>query len=97
MTEQSGHKDNRVIPWIAILLSVIAIAMSATAMFRPVPEPALTKSEYDQIVNEVWGLVEAISDDFDLAKPKQQPESLAEALRPLFGLVRPIQQNADDP
>lgn len=95
MSNQSQTGRSAAIPFIALVLSLIALALSAIALFQPVPEPKET-GEYDRIVAEVWALVETSYDDFGLQKPNQVPTTLTEALRPLFELARPIESD-DNP
>jgi hypothetical protein len=70
---------------IALVLSVIAVALSVFAITTRPPPPEPTPNEsYDRIVDEVWAMLQPVYADFDLALPEAEPETLSEALEPFL-------------
>ncbi len=84
---------NKVTGPIALVLSVIALALSVFAIAsRPAqPEPTPDES-YDRIVDEVWAMLQPVYMEFDVALSQQEdePETLRDALAPLLRISRSL-------
>lgn len=72
---------------IALILSLIALALSVFAVTtRPAqPEPTPDES-YDRIVDEVWTMLQPVYMEFDvvLSEQEAEPKTLQDALAPLI-------------
>jgi hypothetical protein len=95
MTDQRESKTTRLIAWTGVLLGLIAIVLAVTALLRPTPEPV--QSDYDRAVAEIGDLVEASYDDLRPGKPAQRPQTITQALQPLFELAQPIDGALSEP
>lgn len=78
----------KVIPWAALLIAIIACVVSLYAALRPMPcpdEAAIEQRVYRRIVGEVAHELTPVYQDFDIDAPGE-PETLTELLKPLLSV-----------
>jgi hypothetical protein len=78
----------KMVPWTALVIAVIACAVSLYSALRPVPSPdesAIENRVYRRIVREVAHELAPVYKDFDMGTPGE-PETLTDLIRPLLSV-----------
>ena len=83
--------------WVAVSFSLLAFVTALVALVQSFVSPKHVSSDddYDRIVAEVWNLVEPVYSDFEIQKPPENPNTLKEALAPLFDLAKSTTTEAE--
>jgi len=83
--------------WVAVSLSLLAFVIALVALVQSFVSPKHVSSDdqYKRIVAEVWDLVEPVYSDFEIQKPPETPDTLTDALSPLFDLAKSTTTEAE--